>query len=276
MNSLSILWMALHTISLWQYGPSQNKNWQRVENWEFQKMTPSELENDWVIHPCVHSLDFSLGNVEPQFYQGKNVKIDERGLHLIARKEEVTGKIICYLPDDHKLSDSLNNLRTCHYTSGWVQTKTEHAVQFGYIEARLKAPFGKHYFPAFWGFLADGVQQHAREIDIIELVPAVRWEDGPTIIKTNFHLYEPNDPDRNYDVKIEDYTLFNTYAVAWSKEEIIYYINDIPVRQEKNLGVDVPLKIILNLAINPWSTDETTEVEPGEMVIDYVRVYQLK
>ena len=48
------------------------------------------------------------------------------------------------------------------------------------------------------------------------------------------------------------------------------------MRVFENPGVVDSVKIILNLAIDPGYLPDQTTVFPGEMVVDYVRVYQVR
>lgn len=72
-----------------------------------------------------------------------------------------------------------------------------------------------------------------------------------------------------------NYTGWHTYGIEWSPSKMIWYINGSPVRIFPNPGIVDPVRIILNLAIEPWALPNQTTPFPSEMLVDYVRVYEL-
>ncbi len=79
-----------------------------------------------------------------------------------------------------------NTGESYEYTSGWVETKEEYNTQYGYIEARIKLPYGRGFWPAFWTFVGPGVPNNvnAAEIDIFEMY----GHKPPYISATNVHM----------------------------------------------------------------------------------------
>ena len=56
-----------------------------------------------------------------------------------------------------------------NYTSGWVETKTDYDVQYGYIEAKIKMTYKQGVGYAFWTWRGHKPQfVNAAEIDIFE------------------------------------------------------------------------------------------------------------
>ena len=55
-----------------------------------------------------------------------------------------------------------------NYTSGMVASKAPSTFQYGYAEARVKAPAGQGLWPAFWTLPQDG--SWPPEIDIMEIL----------------------------------------------------------------------------------------------------------
>lgn len=218
------------------------------------------------------------GNQELQSYQEDNVRVENGYLILEGRKETVS---------DHT--------GTYHYTSGKVHTQGKFSQKYGRFEASIKLPEGQGYWPAFWmmpendvygGWAASG------EIDIMENAGGTPHKIGGAI------HYGGQWPNNTYTAKDyyfpdgKDVTDFNLYAVEWEPGEIRWYVNDVlyqtlnnwsstsfgnPAKFSYPAPFDQEFYLILNLAIGGWyggNPDDSTPF-PGEMVVDYVRVYEL-
>jgi hypothetical protein len=263
--------------------PINDPHWQLVKNWDFKTINWTDFTNDWNISPCVRALDHK-GKVEPQFYSGNNVSLNTDGVHLIVKNQSVYEKIICYQPNTYKLSDDGDNLRWSYFTSGWIETKPTFYKKYGYIEAKIKAPYGYNFFPAFWTFVGDGVNgTNGAEIDVFEFLPGDPYNqplypNNFNIIKTNVHLKYPpeDDPFRGLDLAFIDYRNFNTYGIEWTPSRITWFINDIPVRYLDNPGVNDYVKVIINLALNPWNSNSSLTPLPSDMVIEFVKFYDYR
>ncbi len=264
--------------------PANDPHWELIKHWDLKNINPIVFTNDWNISPCVRALDQKDGNVEPQYYKESNVSYGADGVHLTVKNESVYSKIICYKPDSFLLSDNVPNLRWSYFTSGWMETKPSFYKKYGYIEAKIKAPYGYNFFPAFWTVVGEGVNGvNASEIDIFELLPgdpltSTFYPNNYNIIKTNVHLnYPPEyDVDRGLDLALVDYRNFNTYGVEWTPSRITWYINEIPVRSIDNPGVHDYVKVIINLALNPWNSNSSLTQLPSDMVVEFVKFYDYK
>ncbi len=177
-----------------------------------------------------------------------------------------------------------------NYTSGWVESKEVNNTQYGYIESRIKLPYGYGFWPAFWTLAGSGVNNaaNAAEIDIFEMIA---WSNGfegwpftnsPSIFTTNVWKFYPSQdpvlynqyPDLPSAGIMSDYRNWHIYAIEWSPSKIIWYIDNYPVRVQAHHGIIDPVRIILNLALGDLPNSSTPF--PSEMLIDYVRVYDLK
>ncbi|MCT8137048.1 carbohydrate binding domain-containing protein [Anaerobacillus sp. CMMVII] len=218
------------------------------------------------------------GNEELQSYQDDNVRVENGKLILEGRKETVTDRTGTY-----------------NYTSGKVHTQGKFSQKYGRFEASIKLPEGQGYWPAFWmmpeedvygGWAASG------EIDIMENAGSHLNKIGGAI------HYGGQWPNNTYTAKDyyfpdgKDITDFNLYAVEWEPGEIRWYVNDVlyqtvnnwsstsngnPAKFSYPAPFDQEFYIILNLAIGGWyggNPNDTTPF-PGEMLVDYVRVYEL-
>jgi beta-glucanase (GH16 family) len=77
------------------------------------------------------------------------------------------------------------------YTSGWVETKYPYNTKFGYIEGKIKLPYGFGFWPAFWTWRGDNVQTiNEAEIDIFEMLGGSI--PNSNTITSNIHTYYPD------------------------------------------------------------------------------------
>ncbi|WP_254901856.1 carbohydrate binding domain-containing protein [Thalassobacillus devorans] len=181
------------------------------------------------------------------------------------------------------------------YTSAKLKTKGLFSKKYGKFEAKMKLPEGQGFWPAFWMMPEDDVYgpwPTSGEIDIMEAAGNDTSNIGGTI------HYGEEYPDNTYRgteyhfPEGEDYTDYHTYAVEWEPGEIRWYVDGKLYQTQnewfskgKNQGdkyafpspFDQEFYLILNLAVGGWyggNPDATTEF-PGQMEVDYVRVYEL-
>lgn len=261
--------------------PSVDPHWLIYRDWNFKTMTMEELILDWDIDPCQKTLDHSSGDVEPQLYRPENVSISPSGLKLTVKEEHIFGKIICYYPPDSIFSDGISNDRWFEYSSGWVETLEN--MKYGYIESRMKVPYGYDFFPAFWIFKHDDPESpNGSEIDIFEMLPSKTGTPEEPIVPfpLNYNIQKTNvvlDGGYNEDIQIDDYREYHTYGLEWSPSKIIWYFDDQIIRVLSNPGANAYTKTILNLALTPFKelqSENTTY--PSSMEIDFVKWYKLK
>ncbi|WP_368505934.1 carbohydrate binding domain-containing protein [Alkalihalophilus sp. As8PL] len=218
------------------------------------------------------------GNEELQSYQEDNVRVKDGKLILEGREEEVTDETGTY-----------------QYTSGKVHSQGKFSQKYGKFEAKMALPEGQGYWPAFWMMPEDDVYggwAASGEIDIMEAAGG-----KPDHIGGAIH-YGAEWPNNTYTAKDyyfpegTDITDFNVYSVEWEPGEIRWYVNDELYQTLNNwstTGAGNPAKfsypapfdqefyLILNLAVGGWyggDPDDTTPF-PGEVVVDYVKAYEL-
>ncbi len=173
------------------------------------------------------------------------------------------------------------------YTSARLHTKR--SWKYGRFEARMKLPFGKGIWPAFWmlGSNISTVSWPAcGEIDIMEMIGGTTTANGGDGRVFGTAHWSNNGAHAQYGLsyalatgKLSDG--FHTYAVNWDATKIVWYIDNIQYceinTQPAGLSAfRAPFFIILNLAVGgnwPGSPDATTTF-PQLMEVDYVRVYQ--
>jgi beta-glucanase (GH16 family) len=216
------------------------------------------------------------GNNELQYYtNGSNIKVFGGKLIIEARKMPFGGN---------------------EYTSSRISTHGKASWTYGKIEARIKLPYGRGIWPAFW-MLGENIDSagfpNCGEIDIMEMVGSTDGLENAIIWGS---LHRPNLNPTNSD-KIKSEIVFyknahgnwfnddyHVFGIQWSSGEIQFYVDNhvykkvrLPASGHDGYSVfRKPFFIILNLAVGgnwPGSPDATTDW-PKQMKVDWVRVYQ--
>jgi len=223
-----------------------------LNNWSFEIWDAGRVNNEWQAY--IENKD--------------NYKLENASLYITAVK---TG-----------------NNEKGGYTSTRLSSQGKREFQYGRIEFRAKMPIGRGTWPALWmlGYNIDEVGwPKCGEIDVMEYVG---FEPDKT--HTNVHTqYQHGMTD--FHVVTENTTAeeaFHTYGIIWTKDAIQFYL-DSPENitntyspKEKtidNWPLDRPYFLIMNFAVGgDWGGANGVDdsVYPQSMIVDYVRVYQLK
>jgi|SRR5581483_11641986 len=219
------------------------------------------------------------GNRELEYYTARpeNAFVRDGLLHIQARQEP---------------------LEKFKYTSARMKTHGLFSQRYGRFEFRAKLPSGKGYWPALWllpakpvygGWAASG------EIDVME----AKGDDPGTVLGTIHyggrwpHNTHSNGPEYHFPAGQSAASDFHLYAVDWTTNAIKWSVDghvyetqthwwsasnpaDLSQRNPFPAPFDQPFYIIMNLAVGgdfDGDPDAGTAF-PGEMVVDYVRVYQ--
>lgn len=205
------------------------------------------------------------GNNELQYYTDRpeNIVVENGMLKITARQESYMG---------------------AGFTSARILTKGKFEQKYGRFEARIKMPWGKGIWPAFWmlGSNIDTVSwPDCGEIDIMEYLG-----HQPTNVFGTLHGpgYSGGEAvSKVYSLVNDRYDNdFHVFGVEWDENYINFYVDDVLYNQIK--AEDVPgdwvfndsFFMILNMAVGgnyPGSPNAETTF-PQEMLVDYVRVYQ--
>lgn len=206
------------------------------------------------------------GNNELQYYTDhpENVSMDGEG-HLVitALKQSLGGK---------------------SYTSARIKTQGIFQQTYGRFEARLKTPYGKGLWPAFWMLGADIEQvswPQCGEIDVMELIGQKPFEVHGTIHGPGYSAGNAiSESFENEGVRFD--TEFHEFAVEWGEDYIEFFVDDELYHSIKPQNVpgdwvfDDDFFLILNVAVGgnwPGAPNSTTFF-PQEMVVDYVRAFK--
>ncbi len=184
------------------------------------------------------------------------------------------------------------------YSSARLKTQGVFSFMYGRIEARMKLPESQGMWPAFW-LLGNNITTVSwpacGELDVMEHIdgsnppfyagaqpPGYDWIAGSVHGgTTSAHL----DGTQKYNPQGFSAAAWHTYGMSWTKGQVQFYVDDpanvyatyTPATFGNPWPFDAgPQFIILNLAIGgdwPGSPDATT-VFPGDMQVDYVRIYK--
>jgi beta-glucanase (GH16 family) len=217
------------------------------------------------------------GNNELQFYTARpeNIFVSNGLLHIVARRESYRG---------------------CRYTSAKIRTRGHFSQKYGRFEFRARLPEGKGFWPAFWLMpeqAAYGPWAASGEIDVMENKGANPSEVLGTIHfgGTSPRNTRSHGPSYNFPTG-DSVTNFHLYAVEWTSNAIHWYVDDhlyetqtawwsasgpdgAAVRQPYPAPFNQPFSLIMNLAVggNFDGDPDSATVFPGELQVDYVRVY---
>ena len=222
-------------------------------------------------------LNYAAHGKELQLYMADNVWAEDGNLVI-----RLNNRPVECLPEKNWVA--VNSCELCKqgvypYSSGWVETKKSYYRKYGYIEARIKCPYRRGLWPAFWTFIGMGIPDASNyaEIDIFELYGHKR----PNHVETNIHLvYEPGTFTKNlqeHNLKKFSYVNWHTYAIEWDSTKIVWYIDNQPIRTTYNHGVVDPVRIIFNMAVQTKRRLQPRKKSYFEekMYVDYIRVYKL-
>jgi beta-glucanase (GH16 family) len=205
------------------------------------------------------------GNNELQYYTDRteNVKVENGYLLITAKQEDFNGS---------------------SYTSARLTTQGKFDQAYGRFEARIRVPYGKGLWPAFWLLGNDcetNIWPQCGEIDIMEYLG-----DNPTTIFGSVHGpgYSAGEAvSKNYTLENDRFdTGFHVFGIEWGPNYINYYVDGDLYQQITPEDVpgewvfNHPFYIILNVAVGgnfPGAPNAET-VFPQTMLVDYVRVYQ--
>jgi beta-glucanase (GH16 family) len=207
------------------------------------------------------------GNLQLEYDTDRpeNVSLDGEGhLAITARREDYGGQ---------------------PYTGGRIKTRGLFEQEYGRIEARIRLPFGRGVWPAFW-MLGSDIDEvgwpECGEIDVMEY----RGQE-PRILHGTIHgpgYHGDLAIGARYELAEAGFHLdFHVFAVEWTADSITWLVDgeqyhhvtpdDLP--PGTRWVFDHPFFLLLNVAVGGrWvgDPDESTRF-PQTMLVDWVRVY---
>ncbi|MGC9942560.1 MAG: glycoside hydrolase family 16 protein [Verrucomicrobiota bacterium] len=252
--------MYFDDLNLSQTGGSAYGNWNIVWSDEF---------NGSSINPKTWTYDTGAGgwgNNELEYYtsDAANSYVSGGYLHIVALKQSEGGQ---------------------NYTSARMKSEGLFSFQYGRIEWRAQLPNGAGFWPALW-MLGTNITTigwpDCGEIDVME-------NAGNNLGSVQGSLHSGSDETAGYNfLNGDSVTNFHTYALDWATNAILFYVDGHLYESQTNWSSSVgsyptpfnrPFFIIMNIAVggnylgNPGTNTINTGSFPGEMLVDYVRIY---
>jgi beta-glucanase (GH16 family) len=155
-----------------------------------------------------------------------------------------------------------------------IQTGNTVKLRSGYIEARIKTPPTPGLWPAFWLMPAlspKGDVVWPPEIDVLEQFTIDKQE--------TFHtLHYPAEPSNGKDGRTIQHPFvvsdeYHVYAINWTAEEIVWYVDGVEAHRTRAYGVDIPMYMILSVGSGGPAGQPDGDLSQATTYVDYVRVY---
>ena len=222
------------------------------DNWTFEIWDAGRVNNEW--QQYVENTD--------------NYKLENGFLHIIVTKTGANEK--------------------GGYTSTRLVSKGKKEFKYGRLEFRAKMPKGVGTWPALWMLGANINEVGWPECGEIDIMEYVGFQSDTT--HTNVHTkYQSGTTDFHVETPLttaeED---FHIYGLTWTSSKLEFYLDDPnnitntyapSVKTIDNWPFDQPFFMIMNFAVGGnWGGKKGVDdsIWPQEMVVDYVKVYQLK
>lgn len=249
----------LFSLDATDIGPNYNpgEGWKLVWSDEFNG--DSVDTNKWTFETGT----LGGGNKELQYYTDTNAYIENSNLvFLISRVKTV-------------------------FLSSRLSTINSYSVTFGKIVARIKMPYGKGLWPAFWllGTNKTSVNwPYCGEIDIAEMRGGDK--NGDNVVLGTAHWFDTKHIYicRNKDLDEPLANDFHNYELEWDEKFLRFKIdgqefNRVDIQSGHLDAFRLPFYIIINVAVGGmfsriYSPAGVTAPLPQTMLVDWVRVFQ--
>jgi beta-glucanase (GH16 family) len=261
----SLTWLILAIVGFLGCGtPAAHGGWKLVWSDEFNGTLIDT--NNWKFEAGNHN---GWGNHELEYYTGRpeNAYVSNGLLHIVARREATNG---------------------FSYTSARMKTEGSFSWKYGRFEFSAKFPAGQGFWPAFW-LMPDhspyGGWPACGEIDMVE-----NKGNYPAVVQGTIHYADSRGGSVHSSglytfVQNDGVTNFHTYDLQWATNSIQWFVDGklyetqdhwSTVRAPFPAPFDQPFYIIMNLAMGGdyGGNPDTNTVFPGEIQVDYVRVYE--
>ena len=178
------------------------------------------------------------------------------------------------------------------YTSARLNTANKQTFKYGKISARIKLPYSKGIWPAFWMLGAninenggDTPWPQCGEIDILELYGT----KDDAVVEANIHYADSLESHKMMETvpfKLEEGKFadaFHVFDLEWNKNQISWFVDgekyaSTPISAAALSEFQKEFFILLNVAVGgayAGRPDETS-IFPQYMYIDWIRVYKNK
>ncbi len=179
-------------------------------------------------------------------------------------------------------------LDTRKYATAAVTTLDKWTQQYGYFEARIKAPTARGLWPAFWlmpdrGEKAGNIwvrrstENGGMEIDIWEHL--TEWGPGRYNIAAHWDGYGKDHKQWGnshiYHLPTEDG--WHNYGLLWEPDKLTFFCDGRKVGEWADERIlDMPAYIKFTIQMGNWATKDVDDAAlPDYLQVEYVRVWQL-
>lgn len=207
----------------------------------------------------------------------------EREWYTDTAAETRDGKLVFTATKLEQPSDLVAYYGPAEWTSAKIHTKGKVEIQYGRVEATVKAPTGNGTWPAFWMLgtnIAEVTWPECGEIDILEM----RGRDPKTLVSTVHGPGYFGDNGSGTEIPVPALNEgFHTFGIDWLEDEIVWHFDGKPFHRVTPESVapnrwafNHPHYIIMNLAMGGGFTgDIDPELTHAEMQVESVRVYSI-
>jgi len=176
------------------------------------------------------------------------------------------------------------------YTSARLHTANKHTWKYGKIAAKIKLPYGKGIWPAFWMLGAnidenggDTPWPQTGEIDILELYGSI----DNAVIESNAHYADQSGSHAMsgaaaFKLKQGIFSdAFHIFELEWNANSLTWFVDgiafsSIPITKDELSEFHKDFFMLLNVAVggSHAGRPDNTTIFPQYMYVDWVRVYQ--
>jgi Glycosyl hydrolases family 16 len=169
---------------------------------------------------------------------------------------------------------STGNTEGQPYSSGSITTNG--TFTHGYFEARVKVPAGKGFWPAYW---LTSSTRWPPEWDIFEIIDNVIFGYTHPISGGKCSFVEGAAGSDSTYMIASLYDTWHVYGFLWTASDLYWYVDGLLTEHyavNAAAGANDPFWLNLSLQVGgDWPGDpNSTTPFPGQMDVDYVRVYQ--
>jgi beta-glucanase (GH16 family) len=182
------------------------------------------------------------------------------------------------------------NYKDYKFTSACINNKNKCNFLYGKVEIRAKIPASRGTLAALWMLpnkMEYGDWLKSGEIDLVE-----RVGHDPENLHFTIHTEAFNEFARTKQGKIiqigekQSRASFHIYSMEWYPDKLVFLLDEQKVFQfdkqaddYRKWPFDKPFYLIMNLAVGgPWGGRQGIDeyALPQKLLIDYVRIYELK